>query len=650
MASGLRFGVTALFLAAAAGAFFLGAADDVPPARADAAYSCDHPPPATHLGGDHAENVDIVSCTRPNASTEVWRIDRPNVRARETEYPYVHFRAGDVVTIRADGCAQTGGLGRTWKKYLQPRGRDANRLYWGTLTIPGVTPPGERLSRWVDRQIQVTSAVPSNSVLHLGYLDEGYGDNGYWGHDDGDDDQCKSSNSNYGGPAWVTLTIQHGGHAGPEPPPMPMDLVWSESDGNGWPLNPLWGKQKSEGLSAYPDVKALCTSNGNADTSRCTRQQPTMNDYWLCHLKYNWYPGFASWSVASYTGAIRWGYKTLAGQDDDYNLFLIPDGQASLAAGSETKEGRKALQVEFDSDETIDHFGSTWWKNFKGLVDDDDNCPNGNTCDCKPGRAICNKPAVVVGLVAIDGAHTPQTEVHPAYAVAINANTSQDDDVWAFFVRNRGNQGYCSPDEFALDAQSVTIEFPHPGATSVALVAAGTQVMGNLPGMSFSEPSVVPGKGARVTFNLNRGPDDKPMMDGEIHFKWTGSAPRREPAVGALPATARALEGTERNLVEIARNLTPDQKRALAAKMPPKRAWVTAQRVAPSAGPRPMIAVAAAPHLVKPRLVQNLEKRKEQRDEAEALCTILADRTPSIPSFCAKVRAEPRVEPRPLLR
>ena len=61
----------------------------------------------------------------------------------------------------------------------------------------------------------------------------------------------------------------------------------------------------------------------------------------------------------------------------------------------------------------------------------------------------------------------------------------------------------------------------------------------------------------------------------------------------------------------------------------------------PVTGQRPMIAAAVAPRLVKPRLVQDLEKRNEQREEAEALCTVLGDRTPS---FCAKVRAAPRVE------
>ena len=34
-----------------------------------------------------------------------------------------------------------------------------------------------------------------NDSLWLAYSDDGYGDNGYWGHDDGTSDQCKGVGS-----------------------------------------------------------------------------------------------------------------------------------------------------------------------------------------------------------------------------------------------------------------------------------------------------------------------------------------------------------------------------------------------------------------------------------------------------------------------
>jgi hypothetical protein len=44
------------------------------------------------------------------------------------------------------------------------------------------------------------------SGLALGYEDDDYGDNGYYDHDNGNDDQCKDI-----GPAWVIMTIEHPG-------------------------------------------------------------------------------------------------------------------------------------------------------------------------------------------------------------------------------------------------------------------------------------------------------------------------------------------------------------------------------------------------------------------------------------------------------
>jgi hypothetical protein len=40
--------------------------------------------------------------------------------------------------------------------------------------------------------------------LVLGYQDDGYSDNGYWGHDNGTGDQCKNV-----GNAWVHLVIRY---------------------------------------------------------------------------------------------------------------------------------------------------------------------------------------------------------------------------------------------------------------------------------------------------------------------------------------------------------------------------------------------------------------------------------------------------------
>src|SRR6266542_422611 len=123
-------------------------------------------------------------------------INRPDVRHSLTPYPNVVFAPGDNVRIRASGCVQTGGVGKTWKRYVDPR-PESEHLYHGLIRIPTAT-PGTGLTRIKDvlGQVMVVSGAglpPSELILFLGYEDhEGdYGDNAYNDHDDGTEDQCK---------------------------------------------------------------------------------------------------------------------------------------------------------------------------------------------------------------------------------------------------------------------------------------------------------------------------------------------------------------------------------------------------------------------------------------------------------------------------
>src|SRR5437667_362154 len=82
-------------------------------------------PPPTQLQSDfpdRRELVDFVSCYKPRPNTEVWSINRPNVRQPEVAYPSITFKKGDLVSIAAGGCAQRGGAGLTWYRYVNPHG------------------------------------------------------------------------------------------------------------------------------------------------------------------------------------------------------------------------------------------------------------------------------------------------------------------------------------------------------------------------------------------------------------------------------------------------------------------------------------------------------------------------------------------------
>jgi hypothetical protein len=141
-------------------------------------------------------NADpTAGCTRrPIVCTVI----EPNVGQHVTEYPQIELFAGDHVLIEAGGCVQTGGHGKTWKRYVDPAAD--NDLYHGLINIPGATSGLVRLQGVVG----TTVTVSQDTHLTLGYDDDAYSDNGYYARnqDDGTGDQCRGL-----GNAWVKLTI-----------------------------------------------------------------------------------------------------------------------------------------------------------------------------------------------------------------------------------------------------------------------------------------------------------------------------------------------------------------------------------------------------------------------------------------------------------
>jgi len=146
----------------------------------------------------------VIHSAPPNTNFETWDIQKPMVRQAWTEYPQIQFQAGDRVTLTAGGCVQTGGSGKTWKRYVDPQdfvfdNRDA---YYGSAEIPIAMPAPMRLKALLGRPID----MPGGSYLRLGYADDDYSDNGYCDRngDNGTHDQCLGIDN-----AWVHLTVVH---------------------------------------------------------------------------------------------------------------------------------------------------------------------------------------------------------------------------------------------------------------------------------------------------------------------------------------------------------------------------------------------------------------------------------------------------------
>ena len=154
----------------------------------------------------HAQQA---SCRSVSPTRTQCRIDQPRVTQRMTVYSQVAFQPNDRVSIEAGGCVQTGGHGKTWKRYVDPRGPNSDRLYHGLIQIPGATTGLERIVDVRTRALVVPLSINvTDTSLRLGYEDDNYSDNGYWGHDDGDGNQCKGV-----GNAWVLITIDRSARA-----------------------------------------------------------------------------------------------------------------------------------------------------------------------------------------------------------------------------------------------------------------------------------------------------------------------------------------------------------------------------------------------------------------------------------------------------
>ena len=148
--------------------------------------------------------------------------------------------------------------------------------------------------------------------------------------------------------------------------------------------------------------------------------------------------------------------------DDDYNFYLkTPD--SSLYLGSDDPDPmNQFVGLEFDSDEfpdPVDDDYNIWWNRFHNAVNDGDSfwgtiLGTGNYAEAQ--AMAKDKLTIVTGMAGVDLGHdasnTWTTELHPVFGMflltdeetSINPDGSVAmNDTWSFFIRNKGNEGYC---------------------------------------------------------------------------------------------------------------------------------------------------------------------------------------------------------------
>ena len=225
------------------------------------------------------DTFDIISIENPSANVEIVHIRQPNVKQEQTAYPGIVFQPGDAIVVNASGCVQTGGHGSTWKRYVNPSGGDSDRHYFGEIWIPGATGVMVPIAGVVNKTLVIANGTPGAGLfLRLGYSDDDYGDNGYYSHDNGTENQCGGAD---GGAAEVTLTITHNAKTtNPTVDVAPFDLFWNQVDANAIPLQARWGEQLNHDNNPTSHPTGLAGDDICATPwlMPCTTQAPSVDN------------------------------------------------------------------------------------------------------------------------------------------------------------------------------------------------------------------------------------------------------------------------------------------------------------------------------------------------------------------------------------
>jgi hypothetical protein len=590
----------------------------------------------------------------PGHTITTCRIDKPVVTQRAFQYRGIRFRPGDVVTVEAGGCVNAGTSAGGWRRFVDPTGRDAERLYHGLIRIPGHPPGGGlvRIQTLVGRPLTIpTPLPPGNSFLSVGYEDSDYRDNQYTNHDDGLGGQCRLDRD--GGPAWVALTIKHGGVTA-SADRAPLDLVSDELGANGELLNPrfFWETRHSD----HPNTSVLCDGfpyKSRMDETRgvvlgtppCSADVTDVDvasgfNAVLCratgapdklHGHLNFFPATLTGRV-TWTGHSDWVQKG----DDDYGFHLYP-----VNGGMLTSSHPDALDVEFDSDETIERFGSSWWRTFQNAVDRSDGSATENA---GASRMVDDHEAIVTGLAGIAAEHEAASQLHPVYAMALHLSSNGADDRWAFFARNWGNQGFCSSDQHYWDVSPLSLFIPGPqGATDFRFIDQDVKANKN-----FAIRASFTNGGVLFSFDLGSA-ESRALTDGSVRIRWT-VPPMASGSVVAAAKNVSSLFGPP-----IRTRLTAERKMNGRAEDLTLTAGLTAERIAqlrrqlaPPAAIRnarsiqiarvPAASPGARPGRSSTRSVPDSAKLEKENRRAIAVCAAQRASVPSLTAACAEAR------------
>ena len=316
-------------------------------------------------------------------------------------------------------------------------------------------------------------------------------------------------------------------------------------DPNGLPLNPKWGQQTRPGeQNTLPDPGASCpihpynlatdpfwvyTTDSWTSSPKyphCTSVPVSFSGGMLCGSHVNF-------ENVTYEGTVTW--DELAFWDDDYDLDVRRDDSALYSTSGHR------VHIEFDSKETVNNWDDTgtWWNRFHhdgvGDVFND---------HAQASAMIDGSWVIVIGLLNMDSSHSAKTELHPVYAMFVHLPGSDvTRSSWAFFVRNWGNEGFCSDGDepFETPEHKIKVQIPNVAGLISDNVSEGAR---NEDQLSPMQASMQPyGNGVLMTFTL-LPPDKQSWFVGDLTF--VARPPQNISASSATPApqSTRASSAT----------------------------------------------------------------------------------------------------------
>lgn len=410
--------------------------------------------------------------------------------------------------------------------------------------------------------------------------------------------------------------------------------------------------------------------------------------------------GHQNWMPVTYSGTIYWeAHSSPRGADDDYNFRMVPPAVGKNSFGTNLGSGLTdtsdaiypttgevtsppgnsvevwpltktpvdsttalpSLEVEFDSEETVDNFSTTWWSSFHDAVDNAGaqavlggggpsvDCWKGDSNTCAKLATLENmingKFAIVTGLFGLDCAHDCKPELHPVFAMAIRVKDDPSDEVWEIFARRSGDEGFCSNQIHMLNAlpnDTYTFRFPSRGSsvdvTQQTLASAASSITVGFP---VSDPR----KGKLVSFFIPPPTVVMPqnilvsdIIHGELHLRWSGvvknplanpqflsevitpagrtplhSAKAQEIAPRLIKEHGTAPERPEKpedRIDQLVAAMTPAQRDMFFAKFP---ARAISKHVSPVRVGAPLVARSNSRQLIGGAVINSAQRAKDQQ-------------------------------------